>query len=104
MDALVVKRLVAAIEFGDSSLDFVVRFWIYEIEAGITNIQGAALLAIWDALKANHITIPYPHLTLIRRISDQAVAPDRTGKEADAAWISADARPAGADIALPSSK
>ncbi len=55
------------VAFGDSSLDFVVRFWIYDPEGGITNIQGAALLAIWDVLKLNNIAIPYPHMTLLRR-------------------------------------
>ena len=52
------------VAFGESSLDFVVRFWIFDPEEGITNIRSAALLAIWDVLKLNGIAIPYPHLTL----------------------------------------
>jgi small-conductance mechanosensitive channel len=59
------------VEFGDSSLDFVVRFWIYDPEGGVTNIKGAALLAIWDVLKLNNIAIPYPHITLLRRAQNQ---------------------------------
>ncbi len=55
------------IGFGNSSLDFVARFWIFDPEEGITNIQGAALLAIWDVLKHNRIAIPYPHVELVRR-------------------------------------
>ncbi len=52
--------------FGDSSLDFVARFWICDPEGGVTNIKGEVLLAIWDVLKANGIQIPYPHVQVIR--------------------------------------
>jgi small-conductance mechanosensitive channel len=48
-------------EFGDSSLNFVLRFWITDAEEGITNIRGAVMLALWDAFQENNITIPYPH-------------------------------------------
>ncbi|PJB71969.1 MAG: mechanosensitive ion channel family protein [Alphaproteobacteria bacterium CG_4_9_14_3_um_filter_47_13] len=47
--------------FGDSSLDFKLRFWIKDAEKGITNIRGAVMLALWDAFKENNIDIPYPH-------------------------------------------
>ena len=47
--------------FGESSLDFVLRFWIGDPEQGLTNIRGAVLLALWDAFDANGIDIPYPH-------------------------------------------
>ena len=46
--------------FGESSLDFVLRFWISDPQAGLTNIKGQVLLALWDAFKANGIAIPYP--------------------------------------------
>jgi small-conductance mechanosensitive channel len=49
------------VEFGDSSLNFVLRFWIKDAEKGITNMRGAVMLALWDAFKANNIAIPYPH-------------------------------------------
>lgn len=48
-------------EFGDSSLNFKLRFWIKDAEAGVTNIRGAVMLALWDAFKENNIDIPYPH-------------------------------------------
>lgn len=48
-------------EFGDSALNFSLRFWIKDAEAGITNIKGTVMLALWDAFKANAIEIPYPH-------------------------------------------
>ena len=51
--------------FGDSSLDFVLRFWIKDPQNGLTNIRGQVLLALWDSFKANDIRIPYPHRELI---------------------------------------
>jgi small-conductance mechanosensitive channel len=48
-------------EFGDSSLNFKLRFWIKDAEQGLTNIRGEVMLALWDAFKENNIEIPYPH-------------------------------------------
>jgi len=52
-------------EFGDSSLNFKLRFWITDPQQGLTNIRGKVLLALWDAFKENDIAIPYPHRELI---------------------------------------
>ncbi len=46
--------------FGDSSVDYVLRFWISDPTAGLTNIRGNVYLALWDAFKANNISIPFP--------------------------------------------
>ncbi|MEJ8571156.1 mechanosensitive ion channel family protein [Microbaculum marinum] len=51
--------------FGESSLDFLLRFWIADPEKGLTNIRGAVMLALWDAFKANGIDIPFPHRQLL---------------------------------------
>jgi len=51
--------------FGDSSIDLVLRFWITDPEGGLTNIRGAAFLALWDAFKANKIEIPFPHRQIL---------------------------------------
>ena len=48
------------INFGDSSIDFRLRFWIKDPTGGLTNIRGNVYLALWDALKENNIEIPYP--------------------------------------------
>ncbi|MEM7679428.1 MAG: mechanosensitive ion channel domain-containing protein [Pseudomonadota bacterium] len=48
-------------EFGDSSINFTLRFWIKDAEGGVTNVKGEVLLAIWDAFQENDIQIPYPH-------------------------------------------
>ncbi len=49
------------VAFGDSSLDFVLRFWIMDPQGGVTNIKGAAFLALWDAFKEAGVDIPFPH-------------------------------------------
>jgi small-conductance mechanosensitive channel len=46
--------------FGDSSLDFVLRFWIRDPIDGLTNVRGQVLLALWDILKREGIEIPFP--------------------------------------------
>lgn len=51
--------------FGESSLDFVLRFWIRDPQQGLTNVRGKVLLALWDTFKDNGIQIPYPHRELI---------------------------------------
>ena len=48
-------------EFGDSSINFVLRYWIKDAEKGIMNTKGDVMLALWDILKENDISIPYPH-------------------------------------------
>lgn len=53
--------------FGESSLDFVLRFWIQDPENGVTNIRGDAYLKLWDAFKENEIEIPYPHRDVLLR-------------------------------------
>lgn len=51
--------------FGDSSLDFKLRFWILDPQQGLTNIRGKVLLALWDTFKENGIDIPFPHREVI---------------------------------------
>lgn len=46
--------------FGDSSVDYVLRFWISDPTQGLTNVRGAVFLALWDAFQDNSISIPYP--------------------------------------------
>ena len=46
--------------FGDSSVDYVLRFWISDPTGGLTNIRGNVFLALWDAFAANGISIPFP--------------------------------------------
>lgn len=53
------------IEFGESSMNFKLRFWIKDAEKGVTNMRGAVMLALWDTFKENGINIPYPHRQVI---------------------------------------
>lgn len=46
--------------FGDSSIDFILRFWIADPRNGLANVKGAVLLGLWDAFKAAGIEIPFP--------------------------------------------
>jgi small-conductance mechanosensitive channel len=72
--ALAVDRVVAnnppvcwLTGFGESSLNFVLRFWIRDPQNGLTSIRGKVLLAMWDAFKLNGVTIPYPHREIIMK-------------------------------------
>jgi small-conductance mechanosensitive channel len=54
-------------EFGDSSINFKLRFWITDPQDGLTNIRGKVLLALWDAFKEHGIQIPYPHREVVMK-------------------------------------
>jgi small-conductance mechanosensitive channel len=53
--------------FGESSLDFKLRFWIDDPQRGLTNIRGQVLISLWDAFKEAGISIPFPHREIIVR-------------------------------------
>ncbi|MBZ0122277.1 MAG: mechanosensitive ion channel, partial [Roseovarius sp.] len=60
--------------FGDSSVDYILRFWISDPTGGLTNIRGNVYLALWDAFRENGISIPFPQRE-VRLLEDDA-APD----------------------------
>src|SRR6056297_1090971 len=71
--------------FGDSSVDYILRFWIRDPTGGLTNIRGNVYLALWDAFQENEISIPFPQreVTVLegstldtRRSSDRPGLPD----------------------------
>ncbi|MEM8751238.1 MAG: mechanosensitive ion channel domain-containing protein [Pseudomonadota bacterium] len=62
-------------EFGDSSINFVTRFWISDPQNGLTNIRGQVMLALWDAFEANNIAIPFPHREIIMRTPVEVAQP-----------------------------
>ncbi|SFR36460.1 Mechanosensitive ion channel [Yoonia tamlensis] len=47
-------------QFGDSSIDLEVRFWIADPELGVANIASEVYLEIWRTFKAHNIEIPFP--------------------------------------------
>ena len=66
------------IGFGESSIDFVLRFWIADPSGGVVNIKSEVFLALWDALKENDIEIPYPHRVVQVESSAGAATPPLT--------------------------
>lgn len=46
--------------FGDSSVDYILRFWIRDPTGGLTNIRGNVYLALWDSFGEHGISIPFP--------------------------------------------
>ncbi|ADO76643.1 mechanosensitive ion channel family protein [Halanaerobium praevalens] len=46
--------------FGDSSINFELRFWISDPQNGIQNIRSEVLLSIWDYFQENEVEIPFP--------------------------------------------
>lgn len=46
--------------FGESSVDFAVEFWVNGIDDGKNSYGSPVLFAIWNALKAAEIDMPYP--------------------------------------------
>ncbi|MBZ8180381.1 MAG: mechanosensitive ion channel family protein [Oscillatoria sp. PMC 1051.18] len=50
--------------FGDSSIDFVVRYWTKPQQAEVRRVQTQAILAIKKAFDKADISIPYPIRTL----------------------------------------
>jgi small-conductance mechanosensitive channel len=61
--------------FGDSSMDFKLRFWIKDAEKGVTNMRGAVMLALWDAFQENGINIPFPRRDVTILETKEAVKP-----------------------------
>ncbi|MGR3628484.1 MAG: mechanosensitive ion channel family protein [Sulfitobacter sp.] len=62
--------------FGDSSVDYILRFWIKDPTGGLTNIRGNVYLALWDAFKENDISIPFPQRE-VKVIEDSQLALSR---------------------------
>ena len=52
------------VNFGDSSIDFVVRYWSSSPQKQFRNVQTQAIIAIKKALDEADIIIPYPIRTL----------------------------------------
>ncbi|UWQ18217.1 mechanosensitive ion channel family protein [Jannaschia sp. M317] len=60
--------------FGDSSVDYILRFWISDPTGGLTNIRGNVYLALWDAFQENDISIPFPQREV--RVLDEKTLDD----------------------------
>jgi len=61
------------IEFGDSSVNLQIRFWISDAQNGVQNIKSAILLKVWDKFKEHGIEIPYPQRDLHLRSGGDSI-------------------------------
>ncbi|MDY7012487.1 MAG: mechanosensitive ion channel family protein [Cyanobacteriota bacterium] len=55
---------VDLVSFGDSSIDFVVRYWTAPEQMEVRHVQTRAMIAIKNAFDRAEISIPYPIRTL----------------------------------------
>jgi small-conductance mechanosensitive channel len=69
------KALLMA--FGDSAVEFEIRFWISDPEEGLSNVRSEVLKEVWRLFRENDIAIPFPQNDL--RIKEWPRAPDATG-------------------------
>ncbi len=69
--------------FGDSAIDFILRFWIRDPTKGLTNVRGNVYLALWDALQAADIEIPFPRRD-VRLLTDIPPQPAQDQKPGSA--------------------
>ncbi|MDG1025408.1 MAG: mechanosensitive ion channel [Gammaproteobacteria bacterium] len=62
-------------EFGDSSVNLELRYWINDPMNGRANVTSDLLLRIWDKFHEHNIEIPYPQRDLHLRSSDISELP-----------------------------
>jgi small-conductance mechanosensitive channel len=48
------------VNFGDSSIDFLLRYWIRDPNDGLGAVRSAVMFALWDAFKRDGIEFPFP--------------------------------------------
>ncbi len=65
------KPRVNIIGFGDSSVDFDVRFWIQDPEEGLANIRSDVYKRMWQLFKEHDVEIPFPQRDLNLRANEQ---------------------------------
>ena len=56
--------------FGDSAMNFNLSLWVENPHLGSGEIKSAMFLGLWDAFKANNISIPYPHRFIVQENKD----------------------------------
>ncbi|MBL4618698.1 MAG: mechanosensitive ion channel, partial [Marinicaulis sp.] len=51
-------------EFGDSAINFDLRFWMHDPASGTSNVRSDVMMAVWDMLVQEGIEIPFPQRDL----------------------------------------
>lgn len=54
------KPVCWVIDFGESSVEYLLRFWITDAQQGLTNVKGQVFLSLWDGFRKHGVTIPFP--------------------------------------------
>ncbi|MGB3402414.1 MAG: mechanosensitive ion channel family protein [Microcoleaceae cyanobacterium] len=62
---------IDVVNFGDSSIDFIVRYWTKSQQKSVRTIQTKVMISIKSALDKAEISIPYPIRTLYFYNQDQ---------------------------------
>ncbi len=70
--------------FGDSSVDYILRFWITDPTGGLTNVRGNVYLALWDIFKEHGVSIPFPQRE-VRLLNDPGGTAAQPARNDDAA-------------------
>ncbi|RIV88075.1 mechanosensitive ion channel protein [Aurantiacibacter zhengii] len=65
------KPRVNIMAFGNSSVDFEVRFWITDPEGGLANIRSDVYQRVWQLFRENDVEIPFPQRDLNLRGNEQ---------------------------------
>ena len=63
--------------FGESAIQFEIRFWISDPEEGISNVRSDVLKRVWRLFRDNGVEVPLPQREL-RILADPAPAPPPT--------------------------
>ncbi len=58
-------------DFGDSAINFEIRFWVSDPEEGISNVRSDVYKRAWKLFRENGIRLPYPQLDIHLRDSKQ---------------------------------
>ncbi len=63
------------VEYGDSSVNFDLRFWITDPQNGMANVRSEVLMGLWERLKENGIQIPFPQRDIHVRTWNEPPSP-----------------------------
>jgi small-conductance mechanosensitive channel len=65
------KPRVLLMGFGESSIDFEIRFWIVDPEEGVSGVRSDVYKTLWRLFRENGIEIPFPQRDLNLRDNEQ---------------------------------
>lgn len=63
------------VEYGDSAVNFDLRFWITDPQNGMANVRSEVFMGLWERLKEHGIQIPFPQRDIHVRTWNDPPAP-----------------------------